>query len=247
MKYLHSKLVLALIIIAASAAMFGLTYMLFGQPRDIVFYLFHGLGLMFLQVLIVSFVLDSLISYRSKRERLEKLNMVIGAFYSEVGRELLVYLSDQDPNLQKIKEKLIVNSNWKKSDFRTIIKELKTFEYAIDRKKVDLDYLEKFLSVKRDFMLRLIENPNLLEHEQFTGLLLAVFHLTEELLHRNDLKNLPDSDYEHLAKDIKRVYSTLSVQWLEYMEHLMENYPFLFSLSIRTNPFDENARIEVTQ
>ncbi|GEM_PF-6299397 len=34
---------------------------------------------------------------------------------------------------------------------------------------------------KTAFLLRLMENPNLLEHEQFTPLLMATFHLTEEL------------------------------------------------------------------
>jgi hypothetical protein len=34
---------------------------------------------------------------------------------------------------------------------------------------------------KRDFLVALMENPNLLEHESFTDLLWAVFHLVEEL------------------------------------------------------------------
>jgi hypothetical protein len=33
----------------------------------------------------------------------------------------------------------------------------------------------------------------------------------------------------------------LSQQWLDYMKHLKGNYPFLFSLAMRTNPFDQNA------
>ena len=43
---------------------------------------------------------------------------------------------------------------------------------------------------KRDFLLRLLENPNLLEHDSFANLLLAVFHLTEELAQRRDLDRL---------------------------------------------------------
>jgi len=37
------------------------------------------------------------------------------------------------------------------------------------------------------------------------------------------------------------VYRNLALQWLKYMEHLKVNYPYLFSLSLRTNPFDRNA------
>ena len=90
-----------------------------------------------------------------------------------------------------------------------------------------------------------MENPNLLEHESFTNLLWSVFHLTEELIHRRNLKDLPESDYQHLAGDIKRVYHLLILEWLDYMKHLKNNYPYLFSLAIRTNPFDDNACVEV--
>jgi len=80
-----------------------------------------------------------------------------------------------------------------------------------------------------------------LEHESFTELLRAVFHLREELLSRRDLIQLPDSDYAHLALDIRRAYTFLVHQWLDYMKYLKKNYPYLFSLSMRTNPFDPGA------
>ena len=98
---------------------------------------------------------------------------------------------------------------------------------------------------KRDFLLRLLENPNLLEHDSFTDLLWAVFHLTEELSHRVDVKQLPEADYEHLSGDIERAYRLIISEWLDYMKHLKSNYPYLFSLSIRTNPFDQDASPEV--
>jgi hypothetical protein len=40
---------------------------------------------------------------------------------------------------------------------------------------------------------------------------------------------------------MKRTYSQLVVQWLLYMEHLKDDYPYLFSLAVRTNPFDPDA------
>lgn len=89
--------------------------------------------------------------------------------------------------------------------------------------------------------MRLLENPILLEHETFTDLLRAVFHLAKELASRKELDHLPDADYQHLANDIKRAYVLLVHQWLDYMRHLKDNYPFLFSLAMRTNPFDQKA------
>jgi hypothetical protein len=84
-----------------------------------------------------------------------------------------------------------------------------------------------------------------LEHESFTELLWAVFHLAEELSHRSMIKDLPDTDYVHLNGDIKRVYQLLVREWLSHMEHLKQVYPYLFSLAVRTNPFDPEASAEV--
>jgi hypothetical protein len=112
-------------------------------------------------------------------------------------------------------------------------------------KKGDLSGLRNLLVSKRNFLLALLENQNLLEHESFTDLLWAVFHLTEELEGRRELNNLTPADYEHLCGDIKRAYRLLLGQWLLYMKHLKADYPYLFSLAMRTNPFDPQATIQV--
>jgi hypothetical protein len=106
---------------------------------------------------------------------------------------------------------------------------------------VDLEKLRSFLIGKRNFLLRILENPALLEHESFTELLRAVFHLTEELELRKDFKTLPDSDFAHLQVDMERAYARLVDAWLDYMKYMKGRYPYLFSLAIRTNPFDVNA------
>ena len=106
--------------------------------------------------------------------------------------------------------------------------------------------LKSFLVGKRGFLLGLLENPNLLEHETFTDLLWAVFHLTEELASREDVRQLADTDYAHLSGDIKRAYVLLISEWVDYMKHLKDHYPYLFSLAIRTNPFDPDASVEIT-
>ena len=86
----------------------------------------------------------------------------------------------------------------------------------------------------------MLSSPTLLEHDRFTDLLWAVTHLDEELAARLSFEDLPDSDLEHLAIDIQRFYDHLTSEWLDYVEHLKENYPFLYSLVLRTHPFQEN-------
>jgi hypothetical protein len=108
-------------------------------------------------------------------------------------------------------------------------------------KEDDLEHLKEAFSKERDFLLILIENPTLLEHESFTDLLLSIFHFHEELSRRQSLKGLPGSDLTHLKIDAQRVYKQLVHEWLEYMRYLKANYPYLFHLAMRTNPFDRAA------
>ena len=58
---------------------------------------------------------------------------------------------------------------------------------------------------------------------------------------RRRSKSRTGRDYQHLAGDIKRVYGQIVPQWLAYMAHLKRTYPYLFSLAMRTNPFDASA------
>ena len=98
---------------------------------------------------------------------------------------------------------------------------------------------------KRGFMLALLQNPNLLEHDTFTELLWAVFHLTEELALRPDLDRLSDKDRLHLAGDAKRAYVLLALEWMSYLEHLCTAYPYLYSLAVRMNPLNPEACPEI--
>jgi len=194
-----------------------------------------------IEVLFVTLVIHRLLNAREKAAQLEKLNMVIGAFFSEVGTRVLVYFSNFDPKIDKIREDLIMGSEWSDDEFTAASERLRNYDYEVTIGKVDLEDLRSFLLSRMDFLMRLLENPILLEHESFTELLRAVFHLTEELSSRKDLERLPETDYEHLAGDIKRAYVLLVSEWLDYMKHLKNNYPYLFSLAMRTNPFDQEA------
>lgn len=184
---------------------------------------------------------EIMLNKRELKSRLEKLNMVIGAFFSEVGTSLLLDFSKFDARKDTLRKDLVITNDWTETDFLIARNNLLKDDFRIVIDRIDLEELRKFLLGKRDFLLRLLENPVLLEHETFTDLLRAVFHLSEELTIRSHIKSLPDSDRAHLSTDIQRVYARLVIQWLDYMCHLKHNYPYLFSLSVRTNPFDRDA------
>jgi hypothetical protein len=235
------QILLGISLVILSAAVYLIHYLIFRDAHHIFIFLVEDIAFVFIEVLLVTLIIHELLSRREKRARMEKLNMVIGTFFSEVGTQLLTFFSDFDPSLDKIRSDLMVNEHWVEKNFAAVTLQLKKYEYAVDIERLDLDGLRIFLLGKRDFLLRLLENPYVLEHEAFTDLLRAVFHLAEELAFRENVKAVPPSDRRHIAGDIKRAYVLLVHQWLSYMEYLKTHYPYLFSLALRTNPFDQNA------
>lgn len=244
----HSRwiTVLSIILIIASCILYGIHYAIFRDAHHIFIYLLGDVAFVPIEVLLVTVVVHQLLTRREMRVRLEKLNMVIGAFFSEVGISLLHIFSQADPSVESIRNDLMISTDWSDEKFKIVKNELKKYEYKLDTGALDLDYLRKFLIGRRDFLVRLMENPTLLEHESFTRLLRAVFHLTEELSSRVDIDSLPQSDRTHLAGDSKRAYVRLVDEWLDYMEHLKLNYPYLFSLAMRLNPFRKQPAPIVT-
>lgn len=240
-RFFKWQVVLALALIVSSVILYFIHYAVFHDPHHIFIFMVGDIAFVPIEVLMVTLIVHRLLSHREKRALLEKLNMVIGVFFSEVGTGLLAVFSDSDPKLDEIKGRLICCADWSDREFAEASRLLKGHDCDIAIEKVDLQALHALLIEKREGLLRLLENPNLLEHDSFTHLLQAVFHLTEELGRRDDLDTLPDSDRAHLAGDVKRVYGLLVAEWIAYMKHLKNNYPYLFSLAMRTNPFDESA------
>jgi hypothetical protein len=203
------------------------------------------IAFVFIEVLLVTLILHELLSLREKRNLLEKLNMVIGSFFSEVGLELLKNLSGFDRQAEQIRKDLLVKTSWTAKEFADTTRKLKQHRATLEIGGADLRALRELLVKHREFLLRLLENPNLLEHDAFTNVLIAVFHLTEELSARTDLTHLTEADGRHLEGDMQRVYLQLISAWLDYMKHLRDHFPYLFSFAMRTNPFDPDAMPEV--
>lgn len=239
-------IILAVILIAISALVYFVHYLIFRDVHHIFIYLVGDLAFLPLEVFLVVIVIERVLARREKQAVMQKLNMVVGAFFSEVGNELLQSLLGCFENGKDISRHFAVKPNWTRADFKKAMSFAKSMDVEPDCSDKDLRELRKFLVQKRQFLLALLENPNLLEYERFTDLLWATFHLTEELEARKSFTGLPDADVKHIAGDIRRVYSHLITEWLAYVEHLELKYPYLFSLVARTHPFQERPSPVVT-
>ena len=241
MKRFDWQIWLGIALLILSTALYAIHYAIFRDVHHIFIFMVGDIAFVFIEVFMVTLIIHRLLNLREKRDRMEKLNMIIGAFFSEMGTKLLTYFSDFDPKLDSIRKELIVTDNWSEEEFHRADRRLRKYTYGIEIQGMELEPLTTFLAGKRSILLQLLQNPSLLEHESFTDLLQAVFHLTEELSARGNTCQLSDADCAHISGDIRRVYVLLVREWLDYMHHLKDNYPFFFSFAMRTNPFDQNA------
>ena len=237
---------LAIAFVALSAIVYFIHYLIFRDIHHIFIYMVGDLAFLPLQVLLVVVIIERLLARREKQARLEKLNMVVGAFFSELGNHLLQDLLKHFDNRLEISRHMNITENWTKKDFQRAVAFADHLEVEVGCRNIDLGGLKTFLAQRREFVLTLLENPNLLEHDRFTDLLWAVTHLDEELEARPSLIGLPDKDLEHLASDIRRLYDHLTSEWLDYVQHLKSKYPFLFSLVLRMHPFQEHQSPIIT-
>jgi hypothetical protein len=232
---------MVLILVLASALSYTIHYFIFHDVHHIFLYMIGDFGFLFIDVLLVLLVIERLLSTREKKSMLQKLNMVIGTFFSEVGLELLRRFSDFVENAEQLEGEVLINPKWNKKDFQKAQSRAASFKYNIVFDTEKLEDLRDFLTKKHSFLVRLLENPNIFENQRFTDLLWAIFHLSEELNFRESLRNLPETDVAHLKTDIRRAYSQIVKEWIAYTEHLKGKYPFLFSLTARINPLDPKA------
>lgn len=241
MKKFNWKLSFAVGLLVISVLFLALHLVLFEDAHFLEKYIIFELAMMPVEVIVVTLVLDQLMEARERKERLEKMNMVIGVFFSEVGVELLRKISKRDPSITELRKQLDITSSWTEKDLTAVKNSLKNHTYKMTASPEDLQDIKALVISHRAQLVQLLENPTLLEHEEFTSLMRAVFHLSEELDYRKSLEGLPKSDYVHLSGDAARAYGLLTREWLSYMKYLKVHYPYLFSLSIRTNPFKEEA------
>ena len=239
----RQRLLLALVLLLPSAGAYLLHWTIFRNAHDIFFYLLMDVAFLFVQAVLATLVFDQLLNAHERQVIHKKVNVMMGIFFSQVGTPLLRLLAAFNSHGEELRQHLLLEGAWSASQLQTV---LKTHKTKIEAGRGDIAALKIFLVEQRDFLVRLLENPNLLEHETMTELLWAVFHLADELEHRSNVASLSDPDRGHLEGDILRAYDLLVAGWLQHMQHLKSDYPYLFSLARRTNPFDPQARVEIS-
>lgn len=245
MKKHKDLFIIGAILIGLSVVLHYGHYLMFHDTHHLFIFLVADIAFIPLEVFFVTVVIDRILEKkREKKGHLieKKLNMLVGLFFSEVGLEMLRAFADADTKLATIKSGCELTMNWKEEDFERLTSKLNKHEHSLDASKMNIGALKKSLDDSKDLLVTLIANPSLLEHDSFSGLLMAVMHLQEELgLRYND--GLSEFDLEHIQFDVERVYKHLGVEWIKYMKHLKVNFPYLYLTALINNPYMEKDRV----
>lgn len=230
-------LVLALLLVALSAALYVLQLVLFRDPAAVGSGLVSQLAFLPLYFLFSTIVVDTALVRKDREDRLRKLNVVVGVFFREIGEELFGLAAKLLQNPEGFAATIRVDSTWKEAEFAAARGACENGTYRFALTPEAMGGMARLLRGRRDVLLRLMENPTLVEHEGFTELILAVSHLCDEFDHRATLEGLPPADQSHIEGDLRRAFVLLSTQWLSYALHLKKEYPYLYSLILRVGPF----------
>jgi len=238
---------IAVVLLAAAAALHFTHYLIFHDAHHVFIYMFGDIAFLPIEILVISIVVDRILREREREAIRHKMNMVIGAFFSTLGRPLLELLPGLLDNREDVFPPLALAPDWNAQQIRAAQATARSLRLKTRPEIDDFEALRKLLDEQRDFMLRLLENPILLERDEFSDLLWAISHVQEELAARPDLTASPESDLHHLSGDVNRLYTRLLPEWLEYMAHLNDSYPFLYSFASRTNPLRPDRDVTVRE
>lgn len=236
------------LLIGLSVILHYMHFQIFKDLHHIMIFLLADIAFIPLEVFFVTVVLDRMIEKREKMNLIEKLNMLVGLFYSQLGLNIFKQFVDSDENVTNLVSNCKIQATSEVTDFEKVHCFLSNHKHSINIEKIDLVKLKDELNGSKDLMVSLIANPSLLEHESFSELLMSIFHLQEELAMRDiysDQSKMDKHDLDHLTVDLMRAYKHISLEWLEYIQHLKVNYPYLFVTALIKNPYDFRSAAEI--
>ncbi len=204
--------------------------------HHIFLYLIGDIAFIPLEVLLVTVIIHKILNDREKQRALEKMNMILGVFFSEAGKKMLKTFIDADAVIKVKLTDLKIHPDMTDKNIKNIQYTLKKVNWHTEIEHIKIVELAEFLLLKRDFFMKLLENPVLLEHNIFTDLMQSLFHLEDEFTQRMDARNMSAADIQHIQIDINRTYNYLLEIWIMYMRYLRNTHPYLFAFATKTNP-----------
>lgn len=213
--------------------------LIFKDVHHTMIFLVADIAFIPMEVFFTSMILERMLERREKEHGKEKLNMLVGVFYAEIGTQLLAYFVEQDDRVSICKKLRIQDpSVWDEDYFKQLQQLNSTYHYEVSLAKVDLVELKQMLHEGKNLLITLMTTESLHDHETFTEMLMLIMHLKEELDVR-DISSLNESERSHLEQDMTALYRYLTYEWCYYLNYLSKHYPGLFNTAIMLSPFNK--------
>ncbi|RJQ42337.1 MAG: hypothetical protein C4534_10525 [Gaiellales bacterium] len=226
-------------LVALSALLYFIHYLIFRDTHHIAIYFLGDVAFVPIEVLLVTLIIEEVLSKREKRISDRNLQMMVGVFYHEVGASLLKLMRHYMPAAAELNRHLepAAMVEWSETDYARKIREVEGIDTTFLCEGCDLTPLRDFLNRNQELLLRMLENPNLSGNDELASMLWAITHISDELHVRPHIENLGHEDAQHVKGDFSRAYDLLLVEWLKYVVHLKREYPFMYLAALRYGPF----------
>ncbi|MHC1721344.1 MAG: hypothetical protein AB9844_11860 [Clostridiaceae bacterium] len=235
-KYKHI-IEIGAVLISLSAVLYFINFMIFGDLHHMILVMSEELAFMPIYVFITAVIAERLLARKEKQELARKMNALVGLFFSEMGNDMIKKLVRFDLKFDRIQKEFAAIAEWDEEKSKYIRGILLEHESGIKDGNNELSDIKAFMMSKKDFMLDLLSNISLIEKDEFSDLLLSANHIIEEFKLRGDLSTYSKADIAHLHIDLERAYKHLISEWINYMLYLKKEYPYLYNLAVRANPF----------
>lgn len=237
MNNFRNNVLLIILLSISSAFIYFIQFEIFHQTQETLFYLLQDLAFLPIQVVMVTMILNKFLNSMEKRKKVKKINVIISTFFVESGTTIMLAMSKFNRNdIDFCRSKDIEELSTKK-EYYQLKRKIKEFKYDLFADPEKLKDLAVILVSNKSYLLDMLGNSNLLEHDSFTDMLWAIFHVGDELQFRNNYKSLSQEDIDHLSNDLTRAFTAMMLEWINYINYLQNEYPFLHSLAIKKNPF----------
>lgn len=239
MKKYRWQMMLGAGLILMSAFFYSLHYLIFRDAHHIAIYLVGDIAFVPIEVLLVTLIIEEVLSKREKRITARNLQMMVGVFFHEMGAGLLQRMQQYMPGAADLNRQLTPAAmmKWQAADYSRKIGEVAGIDTSFFCEGCDLSSLRDFLNQKQELLLRMLENPNLAGNDELANMLWAITHISDELHVRPHIENLGHEDARHIEGDFSRAFDLLLVEWLKYVVHLKQEYPYMYLAALSYGPF----------
>jgi voltage-gated potassium channel len=99
------------------------------------------------------------LSRREEKSRRQKMHMLMGLFYSEIGNELLRVFARSDQQIQRLSDVSMAGDDWREREFRDLEQRFRVYPFKVEGDRLDLEDLNVYLGQHGEILIRLLENP----------------------------------------------------------------------------------------